>query len=204
MVCAQVIKNETKWKWKHPHVSIIRGMKSSHGVCSMYDHVFTWASIIVTCAIVVDVCYTISVRVGSTMIMSIKVRKLFLMRRISIRCWVWQGKRWEISFWTCAPFSKIIVAIVSRSVSWVVVCSLPQEHRNEWVRRSSMVWSHWHRKKGATIVCDKPKWVWGVVRKWIKDKWNASVVGRANKPNAHPWTHTWTKMCAHNIWKNVY
>jgi hypothetical protein len=147
VVCAQVIKNETKRKWKHPHVSIIRGMKSSHGVCSMYDHVFTWASIIVTCAIVVDVCYTIYVRVGSTMIMSIKVRKLFMMRRISIRHWVWQGKRWEISFWTCVPFSKTIVAIVSRSVSWAVVCSLSQEHRNEWVRRSSMVWSHWHHKK---------------------------------------------------------
>jgi hypothetical protein len=31
VVCAQATNNESKWKWKHPYVSITRGMKSSHG-----------------------------------------------------------------------------------------------------------------------------------------------------------------------------
>jgi len=36
MVCAQVVKNESKWEQRHPYISITRGMKSSCGVHSPY------------------------------------------------------------------------------------------------------------------------------------------------------------------------
>jgi hypothetical protein len=47
-------------------------MKSSFGVHLAYDHVFSWAAIITTCAIVVDVHCTIFVWVESVMITFIK------------------------------------------------------------------------------------------------------------------------------------
>jgi hypothetical protein len=36
-----MVKNESKWNWRHPYVSIIRGMKSLFGAHSMYDYVFS-------------------------------------------------------------------------------------------------------------------------------------------------------------------
>jgi hypothetical protein len=119
--------------------------------------------------------YTISLWVESTMIISIKVQKLFLVIKISIYRWVWWRKRWETSFLACVPFSKAIAMTISQSVSWVVICSFPQGHLSKWVHRSSMVWPHWHFERLATMGCGKSKWVHDVVRKWIKDKQNAGV-----------------------------
>jgi hypothetical protein len=97
MVCAQAIKNEWKQEWKHPYVSIAKGMKSSLDVHSLYGCVFPWIAMIITCVVVVDACCTIFVQTKSTMMMSIKVWKSFLMIRISTPCQVWWGKRWETS-----------------------------------------------------------------------------------------------------------
>jgi hypothetical protein len=41
VVCAKIVKIESKSKSKHPYISIVRGMKSSHGAYLMYDHVFS-------------------------------------------------------------------------------------------------------------------------------------------------------------------
>jgi hypothetical protein len=123
MVCAQAVKNESKQECKHPYVSIAKGMKSLFGACLIYDHVFSWATIITTCVVIVDTRWTISMQVGSAMMTSIKVQKPSLVIRISNCHWMWWGKRWETPFWTCAPFSKTIVMIISQSVLWVVVCS---------------------------------------------------------------------------------
>jgi hypothetical protein len=41
VVYAQVIKNESKQKWKDPYVSIAKEMKSSPGAQSVYDCVFS-------------------------------------------------------------------------------------------------------------------------------------------------------------------
>jgi hypothetical protein len=120
MVCAQVVKNESKWEWQHLYVSMTRGMKSLPNVRSMYDRVFSWATIITTCVVVVNVHCTIFVWVESTMMMSINIRKSSLVIRISIHHWVWQGKRWEASFKIFAPLSKVIVTTISQSVSWAL------------------------------------------------------------------------------------
>ncbi len=61
-----------------------------------------------------------------------KIQKLSLEIKIFICHQVWRGKRWEISLQTCAPFSKTIVAIIFRNVSWVVICSFPQRHWSKW------------------------------------------------------------------------
>ncbi len=139
-------KKWIKTKMKTSICHILRGMKSSHDVHSTYDCVFFWTTIIVAC-VVVDIHCTIYVWVVLVITMSIKVQKLSLVIRISIRCWVWQGKRWETFHWTCAPFSKTTITIVFQSVLWVVICSFSQRHWNKWVLRSSMVWPHWCRKK---------------------------------------------------------
>jgi hypothetical protein len=108
MVYAQAIKNESKQESIHPYISIARGMKSLI-VRSTYDHVFSWTTIIATCVVVINVCCTIFVQIESTMTTSIKVRKPYLVIRISICRWVYWEKKWEISFWTCSPLSKTIV-----------------------------------------------------------------------------------------------
>ncbi len=43
-----------------------------------------------------------------------------------------------------------------------------------------MVWPHWHYERWATIRCCKPRQVCSVVRKWVDDKQNVSVVGQIN------------------------
>jgi hypothetical protein len=55
---------------------------------------------------------------------------------------VWQRKMWETSLWICSPLSKTIVTIISQSILWVVIRSLPQRHRSKWVHKSIMVWPH--------------------------------------------------------------
>jgi hypothetical protein len=133
MVYAQALHNESQWKWKHPYISIASGVKSLLGVRSTYDFDFSWIAIIIACLFVVNASYTISMQVESTMTTSIKVWKLSLVIRISIPRWVWWSKRWETSFWTYAPPSKAITAIVSWSVSLAVVCSLLPKHQSKWV-----------------------------------------------------------------------
>ncbi len=136
-----MIKNESKQEWRHPYVSIARGLKSSHGVHSMYDLVFSQVAIIVAYVIVVNVHYTIFMRIKSIIMTSMKVWESFLMIRISTHHWVWQGKMWE-TLWICVPFFKIIVIIVSQRVLWVVIFSFLYGHQSKWVPKLSMVWAH--------------------------------------------------------------
>jgi hypothetical protein len=142
VIYAQVIENESKWKWTHPYISIARGLKSSLNTHSTYDCVFSWVAIIVVCIIVVNVHYTIVVWIKLTMMTSIKVYKPFLVIRIFIHCRIWKRKRWETSFWTCVPFSKTLVPTISQNVLWVILCSFLHGHWNKWVPKSSMVWPH--------------------------------------------------------------
>jgi hypothetical protein len=120
-----------------------------------------------------------------------------LVIRIFTHCKVWWGKRWETSFWTCAPLSKTIIATISWSVLWVVVRSLLQGHQSKWLHRSSMVWPHWHHERWATKGCCKPRQIHNVVRKWVDDKQNVGVVGRINNQAhalgpAHERKHVYT------------
>jgi len=60
-------------------------------------------------------------------------------------------------------------------------CTLtPVGHWIKWVPRLSMVCSHWHNERWATIGHGKPKWVCSVLRKWDKDGQNASVIRWTN------------------------
>jgi hypothetical protein len=186
MVCAQVVKTRTK---KPIYISIARGIKSSPSVPLMYDCILYQITIIVACVVVVvDIHYTIFVQVESAMTTttSIKLQKPSLVIRISIHHQMWWGKKWENSLWTCAPLSKTIVMIIPQNVLWVVLCSLPQGHQSKWVPRLSMVWPHWHYERWATIECGKPRHVCSVVRKWVEDKWNSSVVGWPNNQTPTP------------------
>jgi hypothetical protein len=142
MVCAKAIKKESKWKWKHPNVLKARGMKLSLDACSTCNHVFSSTSIIVTCVFIINACYIISMQVKSIIMTSIEVRKPYLMAKISIHHWVWWRKRWKTFLWTCAPLSKAIIAMVSQSVLWITIHSLPQKYRNKWILKLSMIWPH--------------------------------------------------------------
>jgi len=119
MVYEQAVKNESKQEWKHPYISIAKGMKSSPNVRSAYDREFFWTTIIAACVIIINGHYTISRQIKSIMMASSKVPKSFLVIRISA-CWVWWGKRWETSFWTCVPLSKVVVTIVFWNVAWLL------------------------------------------------------------------------------------
>jgi hypothetical protein len=46
-----------------------------------------------------------------------------------------------------------IVAMVSQSISWVVMHLAPHGQCSKWIPKSLMVWSHWHFEKCATIWC---------------------------------------------------
>jgi hypothetical protein len=180
-----------------------KGNKSSLNVCSTYDHVFSWITIIVTCVVIVNVCHILFVWIGSTTT-SMKVWKLSLVIRVSTPHWVWRRKMRETSLWTCVSLSKIIVMIISRNASWVVICSFLQGHQSKWVPRSLMIWPHWHYERWVAIVCGKPRRICNAARKWVKDRRNASAVRQVNNqtPTFQP-THEW-KHALHDIWRSIY
>jgi hypothetical protein len=125
VVCAQAIKNESKWKWRHPYVSIARGMKSSplwllnvwlcillnnHHCCMCYHH---WCSLHHNCASWIsndDIHQGLEIVSGdkdvhsSLYVARSKVRDL-----LSNMCSILQSN----------------VMIISQNVSWVIVHSLP-------------------------------------------------------------------------------
>jgi hypothetical protein len=180
-----------------------KGMESLIGARSTYDYIFSRTTIIIACVVIVKVCYTIFVWITSTMTTSIKVQKLILMIWIFICCRVWQGKRWETSLWTFAPLSKVIAMIISQSVSWVTIRSFLQGHQSKWVPRSSMIWPHRHHERWAMVRCGKSRQVHSAAKKWTKDKWNASVVGRSNNQMPAPGpTHEWR--CARMIFEKTF
>jgi hypothetical protein len=39
----------------------------------------------------------------------------------------------------------------------VDICSFPQGHQSKWVLKLSMIWSHSHHERWATIGCGKPR-----------------------------------------------
>jgi hypothetical protein len=43
-----------------------------------------------------------------------------------------------------------------------------------------MICPHWQCEKCVTIGYNEPKQVYDIIRKWIENKWNVSVIGRAN------------------------
>jgi hypothetical protein len=139
VVNAQAVKNESKQESIHPYVSIARGIKSLPSVHSTYDRVFSWTTIIATCVVVVNVCYTISMWIESTMTTSIKVWKSSLVIRISIRRWVWWKKRWEISLWTCAPLSKTIMKQNPK-----MYCGLSYAHSHKGTKTNGYVDCQWY------------------------------------------------------------
>jgi hypothetical protein len=108
--------------------------------------IWSWMSfpkwIVVICVVLDNACYTIHGWVGLTMTTSAKFWKPSLMIKISIIYWVWWGKRWETSLYTCAPLSKIIIVMVSQIVSWAIMCSLSHNHQRKWIPKSSMVCPH--------------------------------------------------------------
>ncbi len=58
------------------------------------------------------------------------------------------------------------------------MCSLTHGHQSKWILKSSMVCPYY--EKCATIRCDKPSWAHNIIKKWVEDKQNASVIGHAN------------------------
>jgi len=141
-LCTRSQKNESKWEWQHLYVLMTKGMKSLPSARSMYDRVFSWVSIVTTCVVVINVHCTIFVWVESIMMMSINVRKSFLVIRISIHHWVWQGKRWEASLRIRAPLSKVIVTTISQNVSWALYIHSHKGTKAKGIPELSMVWPH--------------------------------------------------------------
>jgi hypothetical protein len=118
--------------------------------------------------------------IGSTMKTSTKVQKLFLLMKISIHFCVWWRKRWKIFFYMWVPLSDVIIAMISWSISWVVVHSLPHGQSSKWIPKSLMVWSHWHLEKCVIVGCGILRWIQSAIRKWAEDKWNEGVLRWTN------------------------
>jgi hypothetical protein len=85
------------------------GMKSSLSAYSTYDRVISWATIIVTCIVIINVYCTIYVQIESTMTTFIKVWKPYLIIRISIRHWVWWKMCSTLQINNCNSIPKCIV-----------------------------------------------------------------------------------------------
>jgi hypothetical protein len=115
---------------------------------------------------------------------------------------MWWGKSWETFFYIGVPLSKTIVTMVSWKISWVVVCSFLNGHWNKCIFKSSMVCPHLQCERCAIVECGKLGWVCDTIKKWIKDKQNASVVGWVI--SVHNWTCIRLEMCLHGIQGNIY
>jgi hypothetical protein len=82
-----------------------RGMKLFPNVCFVYEHVFSSTTVIATCAIMDNARYTIFGWVKSIMTLSIKVRKLFLVIKISNSPLIMVGENVGILFlYMCSTF----------------------------------------------------------------------------------------------------
>jgi hypothetical protein len=92
--------------------------------------------------------------------------KTSLVMIISIRLYVWQGKRWGTSFCTWAPLSDTTNTITSQNVSWATMHSLSHMQCNKWIPKSLMIWPHLYHERCATIRCDIWKQICNVVKRW--------------------------------------
>jgi hypothetical protein len=66
-----------------------------------------------------------------------------------------------------------------------------------------MVWPYWHNERWTIIGCGKPRQVCNALKKWVRDRQKASVVGRTNNqaPALKP-THE--QRCVHLIYESTY
>jgi hypothetical protein len=108
--------------------------------CSVYDRVFSWATIVIAYDVMDNAHYIMSKWIGLVMIMFAKVQKLFFVILILIWRWVWWGKRWET--FAFVPFSKAIVAMVFQWVWCDAMHSPLHEHQSKWTPKSPMVCLH--------------------------------------------------------------
>ncbi len=92
---------------------------------------FSWTIIVVACIVIIEAHCTKSIWVKSVMTTSARVQKKSLMMTISIRLSVWRRKKWETFFCTWGSLSNVITTMVSWSISWVVVRSLPHKQRSK-------------------------------------------------------------------------
>jgi hypothetical protein len=121
--------------------------------------------------------------------------KTSLVMIISIRLYVWQGKRWGTSFCTWAPLSDTTNTITSQNVSWATMHSLSHMQCNKWIPKSLMIWPHLYHERCATIRCDIWKQICNVVKRWAKDKQNEKVLKQVNNqtPTTRP-TQEWRRV----------
>jgi len=115
---------------------MVMGMKSFSNVCSTYDHVFSWMTIIIACVVVDDAHWMgwinyDKVCQGSKIVFhdkDINLPPSVAKEKVGTFLWV--------------SLFKTIVAIVSWKISWVVEHSLPHGHQSKCTPKSSMGCPH--------------------------------------------------------------
>ncbi len=136
-----MVKNEWKWKWRHPYISIARGMNHllmfvRHRIVFSLEqpsllHVLS-SSMLVT-PYLCQSGQQWQHHQSSKIVSSDKDIHLLLGAA--------REKVGDLPLNMCSIFKAIAVTIF-RSVSWAIICSLPQGHQNKWVPRLLMVWPH--------------------------------------------------------------
>jgi hypothetical protein len=105
---------------------------------------------------------------------------MFGNKNIHLLLGVAREKVGDLSLNMCSTFQSSNSNSIPKCAMSCVIHSFSQGHQNKWIFRLSMIWSHWHCKRWVTIGCGKPRRIHSVVRKWVDNKRNAGVIGRAN------------------------
>jgi hypothetical protein len=149
-----------------------RGMKLSFGKRYTYDHVFFWMAIVIACIVMNDACCIIFGRVELAMTTSTEAQKPSLVIKKSIHR-VWWKKRWETSFYINVPLSKEYHEL--QCIHSCIGTKVSGYPNHQWYVHTNTI----KDVTCAIVGCDKPRRV-NIVKKWIKDKWNANVLGWVN------------------------
>ncbi len=161
------------------HIEILPKKVCDVGAHFVKDRALFWVAIVATCDVILEAHCTKFVRVGLAMINdNIRQNSKTISNDDNIHSSLFTTKkRWETSFNTWVKLFDVMVAMVSRNISWVTMRSFLREQHNKWIPKSSMVW---HHERCGTVGCGIPRRIQSVVRKWAKDKWNERVLGQIN------------------------
>jgi hypothetical protein len=114
-------------------------MKSLLGVCLAYDHAFSWATIIITCVVVVFcLVHHINVNQVSNDNVHQSVETVFSDKNIHSLLNATREKVGDFFLNMCSIFQNNSYDSTSKCIAR----SFPQGHQSKWVPRLSMVWPH--------------------------------------------------------------
>jgi hypothetical protein len=181
MPFSQLCKNTSTYLCRHPNISIVRH-ELINGVSIVIAPFFDLRCIIGNLnPWIVQDWGSKSAHVGLTMTMLVKVWVPYLVNTMLIRQWEelnmvkesvsnYFHPTWKLAF-------RTMVTKMTRTTSWIFVCSLPWVQCMKWIPIGSMGCVHTHQMKPTIKGCDTPNHIENIVEKTNEGNWKVWKIG---------------------------